>query len=175
MVFLLDSSQGVTNEIYRKEKEFIKSLATNFNISPKGPRGSAIMYADKPYTIASFAEHSFSQRIDSAPLLNKSRRIDKALENAAVILSRSKGRKIVILLTAGKQAKNAKALNEAVEPLRKISAQVFVVSIGQNTDVRQLSFVVDRFRDLFQIPSQRNLLSRSQYIAKEVRRKPGEY
>ena len=170
----MDSSQGVTAEIYKKEKDFIKSLASQFNLSPSGPRGSTVMYADNPYTVTNFVDPNFNARVDSAPLLNKPRRMDKALESAAQILSSSEGRKIVVLLTAGSQARGAKPLNEAIQPLRKIAAQTFVVSIGQNPNMRELSAVVDRLKDLFQIPSHQNLLSRSQYISKEIRLKPGE-
>ena len=170
----MDSSQGVTGEIYKKEKDFIKSLASQFNLSPSGPRGSTVMYADNPYPIASFVEQNFNSRVDSAPLLNKPRRMDKALRQAAQLLSSSKGRKIVVLLTAGRQAQGAKPLNEAIEPLRKIDAQTFVVAIGRDADVRELSPVVDRSKDIFQVSSPDTLPSRSAAIAKEIREKPGK-
>ena len=170
----MDSSQGVTDELYRKEKEFIKSLASQFNLSPNGPRGSTVMYADNPYTIANFVEQNFNSRVDSAPLLNKPRRMDRALEHAARMLSSRGGRKIVILLTAGRQTQGGKPLGEAIGPLRQMGAQTFVVAIGRDPDSRELSPLVDKSKDVFQVPSPENLPARSRVIAKRIREKPGE-
>lgn len=171
----MDSSRGVTNTVYKKEKDLINLLAKHFKISPTGPRGSAVMYADNPYTIASFVEQNFKARVDSAPFLNKPRRTDRALQQAAQLLSSSKGRKIVVLFTAGEQAKGARPLEEAIQPLRKIGAQTFVVSVGRGVDNRRLLPVVDRSNDIYRVISPDKLLSLSTVIAKEIREKPGEY
>ena len=170
----MDSSQGVTEQTYRKEKDFIKTLANHFNLSPAGPSGSVVMYASNPYTTASFVGPDFHERVDRAPLLGQPRRIDKALEHAARLLSDRSGRKIVVVLTAGRQADWAKPISEAIKPLRKIDAQTFVVVIGSNPDTRELTPAVDRLKDIFRVASPDDLISRSKTMAKHVREKPGK-
>ena len=175
VVFLLDASSGVSKGIYREEKAFIRSLASHFNISPKGPRGSLVMYATNPYTLASFVDPDLTGRLDIAPLLRQPRRMDRALEHAPRLISTldKDTRKIVILLTAGRQAQGAKPLGEAIKPLRQLGAQTFVVAIGRGPDARKLAPLVDRTNDLFQVPSVGDLQLRSRPIAKHIRDKPG--
>ena len=176
VVFLLDASRGLTPEQYIAEKSFIKSLAGRFGLNSHGPRGSVVVYGQNPYTVSSFIEPDFNGRVNNAAFLNTPRRMDKALKQAAMVLTTSgrEGRKIVILLTGGRQDPGGKPLNDAIKPLRKLGAQTFVVAIGRNTDRRELAPAVDRPNDIFQIASVRELRSRSRPIAEEIRTKPGK-
>ena len=176
MVFLIDASQGVGAKIYEKEKELVKSLANHFNLFPTGPRGSAVNYAENPRTVARFVDTDFHGKVDGATLLGSPRRIDRALEHAAQILANStrKRRKIVILLTAGRQATGAKPFNEAVKPLRDLGAQTFVVAVGSKPDIRELYSVVQNPRDIFNVPREDELLHQSQSISRKIRDKPSK-
>ena len=175
VVFLMDSSEGVTQEMYSKQKAFVKALARHFTVSPKGPYGSVLMYDQFAYIVSDFARSDLYDRIDSATLLGKPRQIDTALQQTAALLKRSKrtGRKIVILLTAGKQAPGADSLAEAIKPLRRLRAHTFVVAIGQEPDSNELKHVVDRPQDLFTVQQPTKLLSQSETIAQAIRDKPG--
>ena len=175
VVFLLDVSRGVTEDILKQEKEFVKSLAINFNISPFGPRGAAVMYADNPYTIGSFIERDLESRIDRASLLNTPKRTDRVVEHASQIFKTSgrAGRKIVVLLTAGKRAAGGKPLSEAIQPLHAIGAQIFVVSIGDGPDTRDLSLLLHAPEDLFSVRAPKDLPSQTLQIGRAIRNKPG--
>ena len=176
MVFLLDGSRGVTRDNLTRQKQFIKKLANHFGLNPYGPRGSAVIYAQNPSTIATFTSTDISRRVDGASLLRTPRRMDRALEHAAKMLSRTGklARKIVVLLTSGIQAEGAKPLKEAIKPLQGIGAQTFVVAVGRRIDSRELRPVVDRNRDIFKVLSHSNLPSQSQLIATKIRSKTGK-
>lgn len=175
VVFLLDASQRVPQEVYTEEKEFVKRLANHFNINTLGPRGSVIIYAENTYTVARFSDLRFEERINRATRLNEmSRRMDRALEIAAqaLITSGRHGRKIVVLLTTGKQLQGGKKLSEAVKPLRQIGAQTFVVAIGDKPRVQELYSIVDNTQDIFQVNRSGNLRQQARPISRMIRGKP---
>ena len=176
VIFLVDSSRGVAENVLKREKEFVKSLALNFDISSTGPRGSAVSYGDNPVTIVRFQEPDFARGVERTLLLNTPRRIDKALEHAAQMFKTEgrEGRRILILLTAGRQTSGGKSLDEAIKRLRDLDVQTFVVAIGQQPDLRQLISLVDRQQDIFQASSHDGLLSQSGDIGKKVLEKPGK-
>ena len=134
------------------------------------------MYAENPYTIASLGDVYLAERVDRASLLKETpRRIDRALGHAAQILTRSRsdGRKIVVLLTTGKQSPGGKAYSEAIKPLRRIGAQTFLVPIGSEPDVRLLRPIVDSPGDIFQVVRVDSLPLQGRPISKKIRDKPG--
>ena len=167
VVFLIDGSRGVNAQVFEQQKFFVESLANQFFISPRGPRGSAVTYAQDPVTATRFGEPNFVEKVRSLSVIGTSRRMDKALEHAAFLLDKEtrKGPKIVILLTAGKDSPGAKQLNEAKKSLDDLSAQVYVVAIGREPDLQALSSIVDRSRDIFSIPRISDLSSKTRPIA----------
>lgn len=175
VVLLLDGSRGVSRENLRHQKQFIKLLANHFGLNPYGPRGSAVIYGQRPLTLATFTSSDFNQRVDRASVLRTPRRMDRALEQASRMLSQRgrRGRKIVVLLTAGSQSRDAPSLDEAIKPLKQLGAQVFVVGIGQQIGTRQIRLAVDRPQDIFKVLSHTNLPSKSQPIAVKIRSKTG--
>ena len=174
VVFLLDASTGVSSDLLKRQKEFVKSLATHFNLSPIGPRGAALLYANNSNIISGFRDPNFNARIHRALLVNTSRRMDQALLMAAQYLMRNgrSGRKIVILLTAGRQAPGGQELDEAVKPLSKLGAQFFVVAIGQEADSQELLTAVERVEDIFQVTLSDRLPSSTRSIAEKIQSKP---
>lgn len=176
VAFLIDASETVSSDVLRRQKDFVKSLASSFKISPSGPRGSVVVYARNPYTIASFIERDFNSRVDSVSVLSTPRRMDKALQHAGHLFRTSgrPGRKIIVLLTTGRQQRGAKPLNEIAIPLRKRGIQTFVVAIGREADQRDNLLAVDRPEDVFR-SSAEELPSKTQQIARAIRDKPGWY
>ena len=176
VVFMLDASRNVQPNVYKIEKDFVKSLAGHFNLSPTGPRASAVIYGQEARTVSRFTDPNFESNLDSATLLGTPRRMDKALEHTARILatSRKDSRRIAILLTAGNSANGSKSLEEAIKPLRRIGAQTFVVVIGEQTNIQHILLAVDRLQDVFRAPRAVILERQSIPIARVIRNKPGE-
>ena len=153
------------------EKEFVKSLAYNLNLSPSGSRGSAVNYATRPFVIVQFTDEDFNEKVDSASLLSLPRRTDRALLFAAQLL-RNFGRKkhkIAILLTGGNEVPGSAPLQEAVQPLRDLEAQLYVVVIGDQPDTRRLASDVTNSRNIFRVQSYNNLFAQGGPIATHIR------
>ena len=175
MVFLLDASTSVTPRLYSKEKDFVKSLITHFNISPSGTRGSAIIYGNASFTIADFSEPNLIGKLDNAPLLKTPRKMDKALKHAARTLKSAgrAGRRIVILLTTGTQRSGGESFEGAKQQLQSVRAQTFVVAVGRQTDIRQLYYIVNRPNNIYRVEPTDDLQRQSRPIAKSIHDKPG--
>ena len=164
IVFLIDASSGVTRDIYQKEKDFVKELGRHFNINPAGPRGSVVQYAGNPLTLVGFKDPAFIGKVDDSSVIGSPRRIDKALEHAATLLRKQNGKKIVILLAAGRQAPGGKPLGEAVKPLKSMKAKTFVVAIGDEANQKELQQIVEQSQSLYTVPPE-DLIKRSRTIA----------
>lgn len=95
------------------------------------------------------------------------RRMDTALEYAsrAFDSSRPDVRKIVVMLTSGPQSRGGNSLYQAVQPLKTIGAETYVVAIGSQVNVPELTWVVKRSEDVFTVPSFDGLLSSVKPIA----------
>ena len=96
--------------------------------------------------------------------------MDRALEHATQLLS-SRGRDgpwIVVLLTAGKQAAapDAKPLDQAVQPLKRLGARIYVVAVGRDPDTGELIHIVDRRMDIFLVVSAPELPEKAKSIGK---------
>ena len=135
-----------------------------------------MIYGDRPIALTRFEETDFEKRVDRAALIGTPRRMDRALEYAAQVLAASvRRRKIVILLTTGRQSPGGKSLDEAVNPLDRLGAHTFVVAIGQGPANQELLATVDRARDVFTVVSPNELPSRTQRIGTDIRDKPSKY
>lgn len=166
---------------YRKEKDFVKSLAYNLNLNPGKTRTAVIIYSSSARQEIGFTDHTstllFDRAIDGLPLLGGIRRIDRALIAAGSVLNsaRPSASKVVILLTAGRQAQvsGAQSLDQAMEPLRQHRARTFVIAIGQQADKKELGPVVENPRDIFAVSTFDMLRRHSIPIAKDVRNRTG--
>ena len=177
VVFLIDASKDVTNVLLQRQKEFVNLLYDYFNLSPAGPRGSALAYGGYAYSLARFLDISFKEKVNRASLLRSSRRMDLVLERASVILAqrgKDDSRKIVILLTAGKQPTQAKDLQEAIKPLQSLGAQTFVIAFGPNVNNREFEANVEQMENIIRVPESTGLKDRSKPIALQIRGTAGK-
>lgn len=175
VLFLIDDSHDVNEELFYRQKQFVNLLYDHFNLSPNGPRGSALKYGDSAYYIVAFGDPSFKEKVNRTNLLQTPRRMDVALRKAAEVLARAgndEGRKIVILLIAGEQANKMESLKDAVEPLRRLEAQIFVIAVGQNIASR--NFKIDTLENVIRVPVSSRLKDQSKQIAVQIRDRPGK-
>ena len=151
IVFLVDSSDDVTNDAFLREKYFVKQLARSLNIAPGKSRAALLTYSTNPQSSFNLEKYDtiarFEKGVDSVPYIGGTRRIDKALHAAANVLleARPTALKIVVLLTTGKQTEDSdtKTLEEAVRPLQALGAMLYAVPIGKEPDVQELRQVFD--------------------------------
>lgn len=179
VVFLVDGSLSVSQNHFDQEKNFVKSMAKTLNLSPSQTRAAFVTYSTLPRTIAQlrgYTTQQFDQIVDRATLLGGTRRIDLAIDEAARILKTNgqKTKKIVVLLTAGRQTPGDKTLRTAAQPLQDIGADLYVMAIGSLVNIEELLPIVDKPEDIFRIPSHEVLSEQFKPISSEIAERAGK-
>jgi hypothetical protein len=102
IVFLTDSSSGVTTQDYSLEKDFVKRLARTMSVSPGKSRGALITYGSFPRTVFGFdgyrSVQEFERNVDNAPYLGGSRQLDTALNSAKTVLDGGNPQAVKVLI-----------------------------------------------------------------------------
>lgn len=170
IIFLIDSSFGVSADNFNKEKEFIKYLSAALNLGPKGSRVGIVTYASYSRLIRLGilqTPESLGSSLDGLTRISGLRRMDRALEKASVAFDKNRPevKKIVVLLTAGRQSRGGKPLAQAVRPLKTIGAETFVVAIGSQINEPELTPIVKRKQDIILVPRFDQLTSQVNSVA----------
>ena len=173
IIFLIDSSFGVSKDNFNKEKEFTKDLSAALNLAPKGSRVGIVTYASYSRLIRLGilqTPESLGNSLDGLTRISGMRRMDRALERASVAFdnNRPEVKKIVVLLTAGRQSRGGKPLAQAVQPLRTIGAGTFVVAIGSQINEPELAPIVKRKQDIILVPRFNQLTSKVKSVAEYI-------
>lgn len=180
IVFVVDSSSTVNRPNYKKERDFVKSLARALNVADGKSRASVITYGRNTRVETKFDEYrtasEFEQIVEDALYMGGARRMDRALESTAQLLSlaRPQAKKIVIFLTAGRQGVGAKSLESAVRPVHDRGAKVFVVAFGEEPDIRKLTSLVNQPDDIFRVSSFDGLKKRVVPTSRVIAARSGE-
>lgn len=115
--------------------------------------------------------------LDRAEYVGGRRRIDLASTKAAEILegSRFLVPKVVVLLTAGVNGVGeAELLSNASKALRDVGANIYVVAIGEDVDLRELEMIVEEQKDIFKVPKFTGLAETFESTAKAIIRRAGK-
>jgi len=163
------------------EKKFVKAIARSLNVAPDRSRASVIFYGSKYNTVLTLDEATnldgLKRAVDSASYVDGPRRMDLALEAAASVMNQATrdAPKIVILLTAGKQASSNNPLpfRNAIKALTDLGAQTYVVAISSKPDKQELVALVDDRDDIFEVPQFEALLPQTTQISKSIAEKSG--
>ena len=176
---MLDASGSVKADNYLKEKEFIKIVASRYDLETAS-RAAVIVFSTQASNevILGIKNTSlaFALAMDDIPYVRGSTRIDLALRLAYddYFSSESENatQKLVILLTDGKQTRG-NSLNPPYIPventtalLRSKSARIFAVAIGQNIDMSDLRTITEREEDIFRMTEFNDLVARADEISK---------
>lgn len=161
IIFLFDSSSTVKQEQFQKQMDFIKSLAEYLQVgSSDKTKAAVINYGSVPSTSVKFDDYTtlqgFKSGIDRIVPARGSRRIDQALDEAAVILRGidPSSTKILVLLTTGRQAQESDVtpLDVAIQPIRDMGSYMYVVAVGNEPSTRELRPLVTKLGDIFRVP-----------------------
>lgn len=179
VLFVIDSSYQVTQDDYKREKEFIKSLLLSLNMTSDSSRAALITYGDHGSLASRFTGlqsfDDFDKSVDNASYVGGDRRIDKALKMVARVLNEAgpASSKLVIFLIGGRQASGG-GLDDAMEPLRQFGAKTFVISIGKQPDVQELRPLVSSPEDIVTVVTFKDLKSQTSRIANHISEKAGK-
>ena len=177
MIFAVHSPESLGPSNYRKQKEFVKRIATALNITPSRSRVALILYSNFATASAQLGSKttldSFNNLLDGLPHESGETRIDRALKLARSLFdptgaTRRGVPKILILLTSGKQtiAADSLRLEDAARPLHEADVRILAVGMGQNVDEKELSSVVLKDEDVFLALSFDDLVSLSGSVSK---------
>lgn len=175
IVFLIDSSSAVSPNDYKKEKDFLVSLAEKLNFGSGKTRVAVILYSDYAsqairFDVVNNAE--FLQSVlDGVPLLRGGRRIDRALSSAAQLFGdgRPNVRHILVLLTAGKHtAELVNPYEDVVNQLATIGVERFVVAIGPEPSKQELKPIAERDEDVISVATFDGLRKQMLFIAEHI-------
>lgn len=179
-MFVIDSSYEVSQEDYKREKDFIKSLVRSLNMSSDSSRAALISYGDHGSLNSRFiglqSLVDFDRSVDNASYIGGDRRIDNALEMVTRLLSEAgtASSKVVIFLTGGKHASSGESLGDAMEQLRHHDAKMYVIAIGKQADFQELRSLVGSKEDVLKVLSFKELNSQKTRIASHITEKAGE-
>lgn len=178
VVFVMDSSSEVTQSNYRDQKEAVKSMAHFLKVSSGRSRASVITYGNIPSLVVKFdgyqSFNSLENAIDRAPRIGGRRRMDLALEDAGRVLSeaRSSVRRNVILFTSGRGDPSSRDLYEAAKRIFDENTDLFIVAVGRTPYFKELTAVVKKPGDVFNVSSFTNLRRDSEKITGSVKQRP---
>ena len=177
MIFAVHSSDSLSPLNYRKEKEFVKRVATTLNIAPGKSRVGLILYSNFATVSAELGDKStlelFNNLVDGLPQKSGKTRIDRALKLAFSLFHttgaiRRAVPKILILLASEKQTlvPEVSNLKDAAHPLHKANIRILAVGMGQGFEETDLRTVTRTAKDVFLAPSFEDLFSLSSSISK---------
>ncbi|XP_078377620.1 SCO-spondin-like [Oculina patagonica] len=177
LAFVVDTSGSISDENFKKQKDFVKVLASSFDPTLAQHQLGLISYSSDAQMEVSFQDKAdrkeFERAVDLIPHTKGRTRLDKALKLASSQLftssggSRSGKRKIMIILTDGRQSQDPDtvALKVAVLPLKQLGVRVYTVAIGDEVDLKELHQVTERNEDVFPVSDFADLANMANDIA----------
>ena len=175
LIFLLDASGSVGKENYVKEKEFIKIVASRYDLEATS-QAAVIPFSSKATNDIPLGSKntslSFALAVDNIPYDASVTRIDLALRLAYDKYFSSKDwnetQKLVILLTDGKQTNSTSyiPIEDTVQLLRSKGARIYAVTIGSNIDKSAMRAVTENDDDIFQASEFNDLVAKGDTISK---------
>ena len=175
IVFLIDSSSSVSPADHKKEKDFVAALAKSLNFGSGKTRVAVILYSDYARQAIRFGvvnnPETLQSILDGLQQLKGGRRVDRALTSATQMFkgSRPSVRHILVLLTSGKDTSElSNPFEIAVQQLKTLNVERFVVAIGPGSRGKYLKPVVERDKDVIYTPTFDSLRSQILRIAEHI-------
>ncbi|XP_020614869.1 matrilin-2-like [Orbicella faveolata] len=175
LIFLLDASGSVGEDNYVKEKEFIKTVTSRYELGTTS-QAAVIAFSTNVFNAVPLGSKnttlSFASAVDNIPYFNGHTRIDLALRLAYDKYFSSEDtnetQKLVILLTDGKQTHSYSyiPIEDTVQLLRSKAARIYAVTIGSNIDMRAMRAVTEEDDDIFQASEFNDLVAKADTISK---------
>ncbi|XP_078351498.1 polycystin family receptor for egg jelly-like isoform X1 [Oculina patagonica] len=179
LIFAVDASGSVGIENYEKQKDFIKILASRYDLENSSQVAVIVFsnHASNEIQLGSSGTAlSFATAVDNTPYFEAFTRIDLALRLAYdeyfLTESSNETERLVILLTDGKQTRNDFMtpdyipIEDTVQLLRSKSARIFGVGIGDSVDLTEMRIVTEQEDDIFLATEFNELVAKADFIAK---------
>ena len=182
LLFIVDSSTLVTEDDLRAQKDFVKSMMASFNVKRGQSRAALITYGQNSEKILRFDSYLsvnfIESAVDTATSVGGTARIDKAVVDASDVLRDANPSIpwIVVLLAAtGKEEDPHKnSIKAAAERIHDLGARVYVLAVGREPNVEVLEHVADHPRDVFKLPTFKDLRLNGDSITETIYIRVGE-
>lgn len=157
ILFMIDGRS--TSYTFAKQKNYVKLLARRLGVSAGRSRAAGLTYGFIPLPFHSFNDfnnlQNFENATDRARMATGELRIDRALFYAKNMFSSARPTvpKILILFTANKQSPSSGSLEQAIQPIRKLGVQTYIISIGDKPNPKALRRIVTSNDDIIRVTS----------------------
>lgn len=180
LAFIVDTSGSITDENFKKQKDFVKAIASSFDPSTTNHQLGLISYSTNARMQVSFKDNTkleeFEKAVDSMLHIKGRTRLDNALKLATSQLFNpndeinSGQRKSVIILTDGRQSQDPGAvpLQDAVRPLRQLGVRIYVVAVSSELDLEELYQLTEKKDDVFTTSYFDDLAKMANDVARET-------
>ena len=182
VVFVMDSSYDVDPEAdYTKQKDLVKRMARNLEVSKGKARAAVITYGNSAPLVSRFESDASLEElysvVDGAPYVGGMRRLDRALESVIRLTNeaRENAPKVVVLFAAGGQESDAglRSLADASQVLRDAGVQVVVVAVGSGVNMDQLRLVAEQ-QNIVVVASFEELPAKAEALSLRVEQSSGK-
>lgn len=176
IIFLMDSSFDVDQNTFDREKRFVKSMVQSLTLSPEKSRVAVIGFGNIPVEVVRFSSSqdvvAITRALDNARKIVGRRNVAKVLELTASVLDKARPSvpRVVILLTAGSEL----YLTAPSQALRDLGTNRYVIAIGPNADEEELTPIIDEPRDMFTVPTPKELTWSTEYMVNEIVKRTGK-
>ena len=163
LAFVVDTSGSISNENFRKQKDFVKALASAFDPSATKHLLGLITYSTNAQMEFSFKDSAdlvkFKNVVDRMTHTKGRTRLDKALKLASSQLFTDNGevnsgkQKTMVILTDGRQSQDPGSvrLKDAVRPLKQQGVRIYVVAVSSELDLKELYELTEKEEDVFTV------------------------
>lgn len=160
-MFLLDGSKTLGKAGFAEVKNFVLRMIDSYEVSPQNTHIGVLEFSEKaririPLNKTFNPKELKSLVKEIEPSNKDSRNIDLAFKFAEKELlppeggSRPNVTRVMVLVTAGRST-GSLPLKYATKPFRDDGVRIYVVSIGDKTDERELKNVVDDEKDIHKV------------------------
>ena len=170
----MDSSEEVESNDFKRQREFVISLAKAFKVSERGVRASVVTYGNFSRPTVQFKDstdvNNFINAMIRTSQIKGKRMMDKALLMAVRMFKNHNevAPRAVILFTSGPHSGTLDQLKSASKRVKMIGARIYVVAIGSSVDDSQIGGLVNSSGDIRELPSFMDLQSEIHFVGRHV-------
>lgn len=155
IVYAIDSSRRVDDGMHSKMKNMVKAGLKSYTISPSETRAAIVGFGSQANTAVNLYEGAnlteLEASVENLKQIGGPRRMNKALQLVRSDIftnplnSRSNSKKVVVLLTTGKNIGNSTGeLPSAALGLRSEGVEVIVIAIGKEKHPKEVEIITGK-------------------------------
>ena len=186
LVFVIDSSQEVTDSILEKMKEFIVNHLRSYNVSSSGTHVSLVAYGNKNEVLLPLQDGitltALKASLTRLKKIGGERRLATALNTVRNdVLTAPKGLRddsaklVTVLITGPSTPLDPAPLRRESDALKQNDVKVTVIGIGPNVKEDQIQVIASDPDNIVKVDTVNDLHEATPVLASAAKSKTGEY